>query len=125
MPRMRADEKLIVPGTSVDSNFISGNGAVGQQSNVALFIKSDKACTFKIQVSGTTLSAGRNADVSTNEWFDWHRAADADGVETITLTAGQAIAVDLSPFAPQYFRLVCTSMTGGPSTATEAFAVAV
>lgn len=125
MPRMRADEKLWKAGESVNAAGLSHPGNVGQQVNVALFVTSDKASTFKIQVAGTTTIAGRNADLANAEWFDWHRSADADGVETITLTAGQFIAVDLSPFAPQYFRLVCLSMTGGPSTATEAYAVAV
>src|SRR3954470_10288987 len=102
MPRMRAADRFWKIGDSVNAASTSGYGNVGQQTNMALFVRSDKACTFKIQVTGETLASGRNADLAGADWYDWHRSADADAVETITVSAGGAIAVDLSPFAPQY-----------------------
>lgn len=95
----------------------SPSGYVGAASNVAILVKVNKNCTFKIQVaSNRKPGAGNNLDNA--DWYDYHRGADADGAETIVATSATPIAVDLSPFAPQFVRLVATAVATGPATVT-------
>src|SRR6476659_10040572 len=119
MARIRGAATLWNAVTTVDvdtaPHATSAAAAIGAEPNVALFITANKVCTFKIQVA-TNLTPGAGNNLDNANWYDWHRSADADGVETITTAATGGMAVDLSPFAPQFVRLVATAVASGPAT---------
>lgn len=108
----------------------SGAVNIGPQTNVALFIKSSGAATFKLQCGASLLMTAGANDMANVSWYDYIRSSileDNDGAAgtspTIVLGAGDAVCIDLSPFAPTFLRLVRTD-AGADSTVT-AYSVAV
>lgn len=94
---------------------------VGPGPWVTLYLTADQAGTFVVQagVNPTGIEAGRNAynDGSLPDggmiWFDV-LDKESNAVK-FTITGGQHLAIDLSPFGPQMLRL---KRTDGGTTAT-------
>lgn len=103
---------------------IPGSGAY-----VSIYIQCDQTSTFAIEVgvNPTGVESGRNA-VNASAlpdygllWFPYTRLDSASDV-TIAVTANAPVAVDLSPFGPQYLRLRRTD--NGTSGHVTAYATA-
>ncbi len=115
MANLRGGQKLwdSVNVAADDSSALAIPG-VGQY--VALFVKNEDAgvdgVILTVQAAVTDdVKAGRNAIDDTDpdgglDWFDY----TTDGTTPVTLTVshGAAAMIDVSPFAPQFIRLVRT-----------------
>src|SRR5690242_4359513 len=122
MAQLRGGDQLFVLGTSYGNAAKSNNADVGAAPNVALFISNAHGsidCTFRVEASGAANPlAGRNvmdgsADAGLS-WFDY-QVVKSDGTTTDLILAvghGDDLCFDLSPFAPQYLRLVRTDSNG-------------
>lgn len=121
MANLRGGQK-IWDGDTVASGDVSKFAIPGPGPYVAIYFKNEDATvtgvTFLIEVAvSDSISAGRNALDPDDpdgglDWFQYDRF----GVNPIEnqISPGEGLAVDLSPFAPQFIRLR-RSDTGDPA----------
>lgn len=97
-------------------------------TNVAIFISNNEnvAHTFKVQVAESGKDrGGLNEFNSTNPpdggliWYDLYKK-DISGIVSLSLAGNDKACIDLSPFAAQLVRLVCTAGSAGDVTAIVA-----
>jgi hypothetical protein len=101
----------------VNSNDASSFATPGPGPFVAVYFQTDKDATFKIQASATvSVSPGLNASDTSEPDGDliW---CDYDGATSIAVTANTPLCFDLSPFGPQFIRIVCVTGTNVTTTA--------
>ena len=133
MAQLRGGFQFWSAGDSVANAAASPLCEVGPSPWVAVYLANEHASidtVFKVQVAGTASpEAGRNALTDDDDggltWFDY-QVVKSDGtfaVLTFTLTHGLELAYDLSPFGPQFIRLLRTD-SNGANTAIEAFLTA-
>lgn len=121
-------ETILFDGTeSIDTTGVTSNaGYPGPMTNCAVMIKNlgSEDAEATIQVAGGPPAAGRNPDMSTLDWYDLINKADTTNslVVTLPVTAGSAVALDLSQFSPPYLRL--SAKTGANTTNLRAVMVA-
>ena len=90
---------------------------------VTIYINNSGAAsaTFAVEVSAvTTPEPGRNAlDGTPDGGLIWYPYANKEATTPLSLVVASTaqIAVDLSPFGPQFIRLHCTATTGTTVTA--------
>lgn len=103
---------------SISSGAKSPLASIGAGPYVTIYIKNPDAAidaTFAVEVSATASpKAGRNAlDSTADGGLDWFPLQTDDGhVVSIAVTHGTNVAVDLSPFGPQFIRLRRTDANG-------------
>lgn len=114
-------EAVVVGGVN------SEPGYPGPMTNVAVLIQNTGAfpatITYQATHGDTVPKAGRNADLDNAVWYnlvDRVDVANADPIQ-MTIPAGVARALDLSPFAPPYFRLHAVGVGG--TTSLKAYMV--
>ncbi len=120
---LRGGQKIWVAGDSVANSAASVPVYVGPNPYVAIYITNAHAsvdCVFKLQVAGTYgAGAGRNEVGASGPdygllWCDY-AVLKSDGtfaVLTFTSTHAVNLARDLSPFAPEWLRLLRTDTNG-------------
>ncbi|MBU6232245.1 hypothetical protein KGP36_06445 [Patescibacteria group bacterium] len=114
--------QVLYDGSSVADTAKSTLAYIGPGPYVAVYIDNTSAVnmTFKVQVTGTpTPMAGMNALDGTADggltWYDYTGSGGVGAETSITVNAGITQAFDLSPFAPEFIRLVRTD-SNGPGT---------
>jgi len=104
-----ASEPAYVPDAFV-TVFIDNNLGAG----------SDEDLTFKLQAAHSATAGLNELDASLPDsgvtWFDYY-SWEAAAVPTLTVNAGDAIAFDMSNFAPVLLRVVCLTDQGSGSEA--------
>lgn len=93
-----------------DTTITSALAVIGQDPYVTIYICSDEDATFDVEagLNPTGVEAGRNAiDDSDSpdgglKWFKY------TGSTALAVSGGSRAAFDLSPFGPQYVRIVRT-----------------
>jgi len=94
-------------------------------TNVAIFISNNdaEAHTFKVQVAETGSDRGGLNEFNSNNmpdggliWYDYYEK-DFSAPVSLAVAANAKVCLDLSPFAPQLVRLVCTTGNDGSVTA--------
>ena len=108
-----ADSKAATPGPADDVAVLVEN--TGAQS---------ATLTFQAAANDGKLAAGRNPDFAAISWYDMIDKADVANASKIQLVvaAGAKLALDLSPFAPPYFRVHAVAAAG--TTTLKAYLVA-
>lgn len=98
-------------------NGVSNLAAPGPGPYLTLYVESDTNVTLTLQVAtNPNPSAGFNAigdDVGSSlVWCNYYSKNAPTTAVTIVVTAGTPIALDLSPFGPEFLRLEATTLTG-------------
>jgi hypothetical protein len=100
----------------------------GPANDVAILIENTGAqsatITFQAAANDGKLASGRNPDFSAISWYDLIDKADVANASKIQLVvaAGAKLALDLSPFAPPYFRVHAAAAAA--TTTLKAYLVA-
>ena len=132
MPQLRGGQAILVSGTTYGNTAVSAVAEVGTGPNVGIFVANAHASidtTWKVQTSGqASPNAGRNQMTSAADggatWYDY-LVVKSDGTQTALILAvvhGTNLFFDLSPFSPQFLRLVRTDVAGN-NNALSAFAI--
>ena len=108
-------------GATVAAAGTSAYAVIGAQNNVVVYIANSGGvdATFTVQVSSGAPGNAPGQNALTNDadgGIDWY---DYTGAEDISVPAGSNVAFDLSPFGPQFIRLLRSDAAG--NTTVSAF----